>query len=94
LQERGGKLLFVAGHGWDCRCVFGATEREHEAEGVFPVQVEAVEALLRDEAERRVQPEGGRVVELGLEGDLGERGEARLRSDVSSSSDARCQGKE
>lgn len=73
-------MLFVAGHhGGDCRCrgcVFGAAERKHEAESVFAVQVEAVEALFRDEAERGVQPECGRIVELGLEGDLEERGEA------------------
>jgi hypothetical protein len=67
-------MLFVAGHhGGGCRCVFGTAEREHEAESVLAVQVEAVEALFRDEAERGVQPEGGCVVELGLEGDLRER---------------------
>ena len=31
-----------------------------------------MEALLGDEAERGVQPERGRIVELGLEGDLEE----------------------
>jgi hypothetical protein len=77
VQERGGKVLFVAGHGSDCRsCVLCAAKRKHEAEGIFAVQVEAVEALLRDKAKRGVQREGGRVVELGLEGDLGEKGEA------------------
>ena len=86
LQERSGKLLLlITGHGDGCRCsgcVFGAAEREHEAEGILAVQVEAVEALLRDEAERGVQPEGGRVVELGLERDL-EWESKKLRSDVS-----------
>ena len=96
LQERRGKLLLlVAGHGDGCRSsggVFRAAEREHEAEGVFAVQVEAVEALLRDEAERGVQPEGGRVVELGLERNLGGE-QVEIRYEFSRSDDARCQGK-
>jgi hypothetical protein len=50
-----------------------------------------VETLLGDKAERRVQPERGRVVELGLEGDLEEG--SKLRSDGSSIDDARCQGR-
>ena len=33
-----------------------------------------METLLQDKTERRVQRERGRVVELGLEGDLGEKG--------------------
>jgi hypothetical protein len=71
-------LLFVAGHrgGSQCYCcVFCAAEREYEAEGVFAVQVEAVETFLRDKTERSVQRESGRIVELGLEGDLEEKGE-------------------
>jgi hypothetical protein len=67
-------LLIVAGHAGSSRCwrcVFCAAEGEYEAEGVFAVQVEAVETLLRDKPERSVQRESGRVVELGLEGDLG-----------------------
>lgn len=34
-----------------------------------------METLLRDKTERSVQRESGHVVELGLEGDLGEKGE-------------------
>ena len=52
-------------------CVFGTAEGEHEPEGVFAVQVEAVETFFLDEAEGGVKPEGGHVVKLGLERDLG-----------------------
>lgn len=71
-------MLSVAGHGRDpqcCCCVFCTVEGKYETESVLAVQVEAVETLLREKTERSVQREGGRVVVLGLEGDLGEKGE-------------------
>jgi hypothetical protein len=57
---------------WHRYCVFGAGagKREHEAERVFAIQVEAVQTLLWDEAEGGVQRECGRVVILGLERNL------------------------
>lgn len=66
-------MLFVAGHRGDsrcCCCICCAAEGQDEAEGVFAVQVEAVETFLRDKTERSIQRESGRVVELGLECDL------------------------
>jgi hypothetical protein len=69
-------LLFVAGYGRGRRsrnCVFCAAEGEYEAEGIFAVQIEAVETFLRDKAERGVQREGGRIIKLGLESDLSEK---------------------
>ncbi len=61
--------------GWDG--IFRGSEGEHEAECVLAVQVEAVEALLGDEAEGGVERKGGRVVEFGLECDL--CGEKRIK---------------
>ena len=44
---------------------------EDETEGVLSVEVETIEAFLADEAEGLVEGEGGDVVELGFEDDLG-----------------------
>jgi hypothetical protein len=44
---------------------------EDETEGVLSVEVEPIEAFLADEAEGLVEGEGGDVVELGFEDDLG-----------------------
>ena len=43
---------------------------EYQAESVFAIEVEAMETLLADEAERLVERERGGVVEFGFKHDL------------------------
>ena len=60
-----GEISGVGGLVWVWR------DGEDETEGVLSVEVETIEAFLADEAEGLVEGEGGDVVELGFEDDLG-----------------------